>query len=79
MVPSSPLAAHEGGAEVGDGTRGVVSGGLDDDGYAVGAFAVIDDLFVGRFVLLGGALDGAFDVLLGHGLALGGLHEQAQA
>ena len=72
------LAAHEGGAEVSDGARGVIGGSLHDDGGAVGAFAVVDDLFVGRLVLLGGALDGAFHILLGHRLTLGGLHQQAQ-
>ena len=72
------FAADEGGADVGDGARGVVGGCFDDEGGTVGAFAVIDYLFVGGLVFLGGALDGAFDVLFRHALALGGGHEQAE-
>ena len=44
----------------------------------MGAFAVVDDFFVGRLVFLGGTLDGALDILLGHALALGGGHEQTK-
>ena len=73
------FAANESGADVGDGTCGVVGGCLDHESGAVRTFAIVDDLLVGRLVLLGGALDGAFHVLFGHTLALGGLHQQSQS
>ena len=72
------LAAYKGGTNVGDGAGWVVGGSFDDEGGAVGAFAVVDDFFVGRLVFLGGTLDGALDILLGHALALGGGHEQTK-
>ena len=72
------LAAYKGGTDVGNGAGGIVGGCLDDEGGAMGAFAVVDDFFVGRLVFLGGTLDGALDILLGHALALGGGHEQTK-
>ena len=73
------LTTDEGSTEIGDSAGRIVCGGLDDYGNTVRTFAVVDDLLVGRLVLLSGTLDSAFDILLGHRLALGGLHEQTQA
>ena len=42
------------------------------------AVSFVDDLLVIGGIFLGGALDGAFDVLLGHVLGLGVLHQNTQ-
>ena len=66
-------------AHIGHRTVGVVRGGLDQERDAVGAVSFVDHLLVIGGVLLGGTLDGALDILLGHVLGLGVLNQNAQA
>ena len=65
-------------AHVGHRTVRVVGCRLHQEGDSVGAVAFVDNLLVVGGVLLGGTLDGALDVLLGHVLGLGVLNQNAQ-
>ena len=71
-----PVEIH---AHIGHRTVGVVRGGIDQERDAVGAVSFVDHLLVIGGVLLGGTLDGTLDVLLGHVLGLGVLHQDTQA
>ena len=66
-------------AHVGHGAVGVVGGRFDEERNAVRAVSLVDHLLVVGGILLGGPLDGPFDVLLGHVLGLGVLNQNAQA
>ncbi len=61
----------EGGADVGEGTVGVLGGTFHEDEAAVGAFALVVDLGDVANVLTGSAFDRFVDVVLGHVLRLG--------
>src|SRR5690606_30071977 len=71
---------REGVADVGDGAVGVVREALDEEGDAAGAVALVRHLLVvGAGDLARAALDGAFDVVLGHVLRLRLVHGEAEA
>src|SRR5690606_40411030 len=72
------VAAVERGADVGDGAGGVVRGGLDEDGDAVGAVGLVEDLLVVRHVAALRALDGGLDLALRHVHALRVLEDAAE-
>lgn len=66
-------------ADVGHRAVGIVGRSLHEEGDAVRAVAFVDHLLVIGGILLGGTLDGTLDVLLGHVLGLGVLHQDTQA
>ena len=66
-------------ADVGHGAVGVVGSGLHEDGHAVGAVALVHHFLVVGLVLVGGLLDGAFDIFLRHVLTAGCLQQGAEA
>jgi hypothetical protein len=61
------------------GAVAVVGHGLDDDGRASGAVALVADLLVVLAVVARRLVDGALDVVLGHVLGPGGQDRGAQA
>src|SRR5581483_945050 len=61
------------------GAVAVVGQGLDDDGDAAGAAAFIADLVIILGIAADRFLDGALDIVLGHGFRLGGDDGRAQA
>jgi hypothetical protein len=69
----------EGGAHIRRGAVAVVGHGLHDDGDAAGAAAFIADLIIIFRVVAARLLDGAFDIILGHGFRLGGDDRGAKA
>ena len=68
----------ERGADAGGGAVPIVGQRLDDDGAAAGAIAFVANLFVVLVVASSGLVDCALDIVLGHGLPLGGVNRQTQ-
>src|SRR5690606_2859769 len=69
----------EGVADLGHGAVGIVGGGLDEDGGAAGAVALVGELLVAAALELARALlDGAVDVLVGHVDGLGRVDGRAK-
>src|SRR5690606_24004667 len=67
------------GAHIGGGAVAIVGQRLDDDGDAAGAIALVADFVIVLGIAARGFLDGAFDIVLGHGLGAGIGDGQAQA
>ena len=70
----------KGVANLSDGPGEIVAGDLDHDRHPSGAVSFINGLFIVDPLELAGAfLDGPFDVVLGHVLALGRFDGQSEA
>ncbi|SPU77103.1 Uncharacterised protein [Brucella suis] len=69
----------EGGTHIGCRSIAIVRQRLDNDRYAAGATALIAHFIIVLAVIAGSLLDGALNIVLGHGLRLGILDRQTQA
>ena len=78
VSPSEPPALVKAARTFGGGAVAVVGQRLDDDRHAARPIALVAHFIVVLRIAAGGLVDGALDIVLGHGLRLGVLHGEPE-